>query len=104
MATFLLLGSGEFEPWSHEVEAEALAGATGDGRVAILPTASAPEGDEVFERWGRMGLGHYAERAVPAEIVPVRTRDDALRDDLADRSATRRWSTSPEGSPSTSRR
>jgi cyanophycinase len=85
MTTFLLMGSGEFEAWSHEVEAEALDGAAGDGRVAILPTASATEGDEVFERWGRMGLEHYAERNVPAEVVAVRTRDDALREDLAER-------------------
>ncbi len=85
MATFLLLGSGEFEVWSHSVESGALAGASGDGRVAILPTASATEGDAVFERWGRMGLDHYAERGVPAEVVPVLTRDDAFRDDLADR-------------------
>lgn len=85
MTTFLLLGSGEFEPWSHDVEAEALGVASGDGRVMILPTASATEGDDVFGRWGRMGLDHYAERGVPAEVLPVRTRDDALRDDLADR-------------------
>jgi len=85
MTTFLLLGSGEFEPWSHEVEAEALGAATGDGRVVILPTASATEGDDVFERWSRMGLDHYAAHDVPAEVLPVRTRQDALRADLADR-------------------
>ena len=39
--TFLLLGSGEFEPWVSETELEALGGATGDGTVVILPTASA---------------------------------------------------------------
>jgi cyanophycinase len=75
--TFLLLGSGEFEPWSHEVEAKALAAATGDGRVVILPTASAPDGAEVFARWGRMGLAHYEEARVPAEVLQVKTADDA---------------------------
>ncbi len=85
MTTFLLLGSGEFEAWSHDVEAEALGAATGDGRVAILPTASATEGDHVFERWAWMGLDHYAERGVAAEVVPVRTREDALSDELAGR-------------------
>jgi len=85
MATFLLLGSGEFEAWTHEVESEALAAASGDGRVVILPTASATEGEAVFDRWGRMGLDHYAERGVPADVVPVRTRDDAFRGDLAER-------------------
>lgn len=82
---FLLLGSGEFEPWSAEPERVAVEGATlgGDPRVAILPTASAPEGDAVFERWGRMGLEHYAAMGWPAAVLPVRTRADAEREDLA---------------------
>jgi len=83
--TFLLQGSGEFEPWTAGLERCALAGAVGDGSVAILPTASAPEGDEVFDRWGAMGLAHYAEMGVDAEIVPVKTREDAMRADLAER-------------------
>jgi cyanophycinase len=81
--TFLFLGSGEFEPWGTEVEATALADAVGDGSVAILPTASASEGDHTFERWGRMGLDHYRGDGVPATVVPVKTREDADRNDLA---------------------
>ncbi len=77
MPTFLLLGSDEFEPWSTEVESLALAEAEGDGSIAILPTASASEGDRVFDRWGRMGLVHYAESGVPASVVPVKVREDA---------------------------
>jgi cyanophycinase len=83
--TFFLLGSGEFETWTHEPERRLLAEASGDGSVVILPTASATEGDAVFERWGRMGLGHFAEVRVPAEVLPVKTRDDAMREDLAAR-------------------
>jgi cyanophycinase len=83
--TFLLLGSGEFEPWTHDVESKVLADAAGDGSVVILPTASAPDGDVVFDRWAKMGLDHYAEAGVAAEVLPVKTREDALRDDLADR-------------------
>jgi cyanophycinase len=79
---FLFLGSGEFEPWSTEVESTALADAVGDGSVAILPTASAAEGDHVFERWGRMGLAHYREDGVPAAVVPIKTPEDARRDEL----------------------
>ena len=73
--TFLLMGSGEFEPWSEEVERAALHGRP--PRVAICPTASAPEGDEVFERWASMGLEHYAGLGVEAAVVPLRTRADA---------------------------
>jgi cyanophycinase len=83
--TFLLLGSGEFEPWTHEVEARVLAQATGDGSVVILPTASSTEGDAVFDRWATMGLDHYAEAGVTAEVVPVKVREDAEREDWTDR-------------------
>jgi cyanophycinase len=83
--TFLLLGSGEFEDWTHDVEAKALAGAVGDGSVVILPTASSTEGDHVFERWGSMGLAHYRVSGVPAEVLPVKTRADANDDGLAAR-------------------
>ena len=85
MARFLLLGSGEFEAWSTEVERLALTDAVGDGSVVILPTASASEGDQVFDRWGRMGLDHYGEAGVSADVLPVKTREDAFRDDLAAR-------------------
>jgi len=83
--TFLLLGSGEFEPWTHEVEAKALAGAAGDGSVVILPTASTPDGEAVYDRWVRKALAHYAQAGVPAEHAAVKTREDALRDDIATR-------------------
>jgi cyanophycinase len=82
LPTLLLLGSGEFEAWSTEVESLALADAVGDGSVAILPTASASEGDRVFDRWGRMGLDHYAESGVPAAVIPVKVRDDAFDPDV----------------------
>jgi len=78
--TFLLLGSGEFEPWSEEVERVAL-----EGRppvVAILPAASAPEGDAVFDRWATMGLEHYASMGVEARVVPLKHREDGDREEL----------------------
>ncbi len=83
--TFLLMGSGEFEPWVCETELEALGGATGDGTVVVLPTASASEGDGVFDRWSSMGLDHYRSMGVRADVLPVKVRQDARRDDLAAR-------------------
>ena len=59
MTLFALLGSGEFEPWTEEVDRWLLERTTGSGRVLILPTASAPEGDAIFNQWGDMGLEHY---------------------------------------------
>ena len=82
---FLLLGSGEFEAWSTDVERRALELATGDGSVVILPTASAKDGDAVFERWAAMGLEHYRAAGVPAEVLRVKTPQDAAREDLAAR-------------------
>lgn len=73
--TFLLLGSGEFEPWSEEVERAALEGRP--GLVAICPTACAPEGDDVFDRWARMGTEHYAGMGIGSRVVPLKTRMDA---------------------------
>jgi cyanophycinase-like exopeptidase len=81
-----LLGSGEFEPWTEEVDRWLLTRTpAAEGTVLILPTASAPEGDHVFDRWGEMGLAHYRRLGLPAEVLPLKTKEDADRDDLADR-------------------
>ncbi len=82
---FSLLGSGEFDPWSVEVDRRLLSMAGRDGPVLILPTASAREGDEVFDRWGNKGLAHFSGMGVAAEVVPLKSRDDAGRDDLVAR-------------------
>jgi cyanophycinase len=80
---FLLLGSGEFEPWSAEAERFVLSGAAGDGSVAVLATASGREGDAVFERWTAMGLAHYESLGITAHALRVRTRADALEPGIA---------------------
>lgn len=80
MTWMALLGAGEFEPWSEAIDRWALgrAGADGrDGRVVIAPTASAPEGDETFEGWADKGLAHYRELDIRAEVLGLRTREDA---------------------------
>jgi cyanophycinase len=82
-ARFALLGSGEFEPWTAEVERDLLAAATGDGSVLILPAASAPEGDEVFDRWARLGTDHYRAAGIASAVLSLKTRADADREDLA---------------------
>ena len=50
-----LIGSGEFLPAMADVDAALLA-ATGQTRprVVILPTASWPDGEDVFRRWAAM--------------------------------------------------
>jgi cyanophycinase len=78
-----LLGAGEFDPWSEAVDRWALhrdrsgAANRGDGRVVILPTASAPEGEETFDGWAAKGLEHYGGLGIPADVLPLKTRQDA---------------------------
>ncbi len=77
-----LVGSGEFLPAMSEFDAGLLA-ATGRTRprVAILPTASWPDGEEAFARWASMGVAHFS--GLGAEVEPVRVRDRADADDAA---------------------
>lgn len=85
MPPMALLGSGEFEAWTEPVDRWLLERARPDrdGSVLVLPTASAPEGDGVFERWAEMGLAHFRGLGVPALAVPLKTREDAARPALA---------------------
>lgn len=80
--TVALIGAGEFLPEMAEFDAGLLA-ATGRARprVAILPTASYPDGEEVFIRWATMGVSHFGE--LGAEVEPVLVRDRAAADDPA---------------------
>jgi cyanophycinase len=77
-----LVGAGEFLPAMAEFDADLLA-ATGRSRprVALLPTASFPEGEEVFERRTAMADDHF--RSLGAEVEPVLVRDRAGADDGA---------------------
>jgi len=84
-AVFALLGSGEFESWTTAVDDWLLERTSGDGRILILPTASAPEGAAVFDRWARMGLDHYEGRGLNAEVVPLKDRADASDPDVVGR-------------------
>ncbi|MFL5726029.1 MAG: Type 1 glutamine amidotransferase-like domain-containing protein [Chloroflexota bacterium] len=73
-----LVGSGEFLPPMAEFDAALLA-ATGRPRprVAILPTASWPDGPEVFHRWATQGSAHFSGLGAEVEPVLVRDRTDA---------------------------
>ena len=83
---FGLLGSGEFDPWSEPVERWILERTrNGGGPVLVFPTAAAHEGDEAFDFWATKGLEHYRNMGVPAEVVPLKTRDDAHRDEIVSR-------------------
>jgi cyanophycinase len=77
-----LVGAGEFLPSMAEFDAGLLL-ATGRARprVAILPTASYPDGEDVFNRWAAQGVAHFG--SLGAEVEPVLVRDRAGADDAA---------------------
>lgn len=77
-----LVGAGEFLPAMADVDAGLLA-ATGRvrPRVAIVPTASWPDGEATFNRWAAMGVDHFS--SLGAEVEPVLVRDRADADDAA---------------------
>ena len=76
-----LVGSGEFLPAMAAFDAGLLA-ATGRSRprVAILPTASWPDGPDTFERWLELGAEHFRGLGAEVEPLPVRDRVDANDD------------------------
>ncbi len=77
-----LVGSGEFLPAIAEIYAGLLAATCRTRpRVVILPTASWPDGEEVFQRWASMGVDHFA--ALGAEVEPVLVRDRLDADDAS---------------------
>jgi cyanophycinase len=81
-----LLGSGEFDPWSEPVERWLIERSSRpDGVALVLPTAAAHEGEDSFQRWASKGLEHFASLDLRAELVPLRTREDADREDIVSR-------------------
>jgi cyanophycinase len=75
----VLVGSGEFTPAMEEVDRDLLA-ATGRlrPRVAVVPTASWPDGEETFMGWIEQGRAHFAALGAEVEGVELRTRADAF--------------------------
>lgn len=76
-APIALLGSGEFEDWNAPVDRWLIDSSQRGESVLILPTASAPEGDEVFDKWGDMGTEYFRRLGASPEVLPIKTRADA---------------------------
>src|ERR1035437_10249240 len=73
-----LVGAGEFLPAMAAIDAELLASSgRARPRVALLPTASWPDGEAVFLRWAALGVEHFEGLGAEVEVVPVRRRPDA---------------------------
>lgn len=79
--TLALVGAGEFLPPMESVDRELLARADG-ARVVVLPTASAPDGAGVPEKWARMGTEHFTRLGARVDALLALTRDDCARADF----------------------
>ncbi len=77
-----LVGAGEFLETMDEFD-HGLLSSTGRSRprVVILPTASAPDGEAVFQGWADQGVAHFS--ALGAEVEPVLVRTPAEGHDAA---------------------
>jgi len=75
----VLVGSGEFTVAMEEIDRDLLA-ATGRARprVAIIPTASWPDGNASFLGWLEQGRAHFSGLGAEVEGVELRTREDAF--------------------------
>jgi len=68
--TLALVGAGEFLETMSGVD-QALLDRAGGTAVAIVPTASAPDGRVVFERWLAQGVEHFNRLGATATGVPA---------------------------------
>jgi cyanophycinase-like exopeptidase len=86
MGTVALVGAGEFLPSMEPVDRYLLE-CLQNPRVAIVPTASAPDGDGVPQQWAAMGITHFARLGIRAEAVMLLTREDAHNPGIVSRLA-----------------
>ena len=75
--TIALVGAGEFLPPMLPVDKYLVERLIETPRVAIVPTASAPDGGDVPARWAKLGVEHFAQLGVAVEPVMLLDHADA---------------------------
>ncbi len=85
--TIALVGSGEFLPPILPLDQKLLTHIQGIPRVVVLPTAAAPDGPGVPERWAKMGVEHFGTLGAEVEAVMLLTREDAQKPELVEQIA-----------------
>lgn len=86
--TLALVGAGEYLPAMEPVDRALLAHLDAPARVVVLPTAAAPDGPGVPERWAHMGVEHFTRLAAEVQPVMLLTRADAENPALAEQIAS----------------
>lgn len=82
--TLALVGAGEFLDAMNTVD-RALLDRSGGLRVAVLPTASAPDGPGVPERWAKLGIEHFNALGAQTDGVMALDRETCNDQSIADR-------------------
>ena len=75
--TVALIGAGEYLPPIAKVDKVLLERVGDTPRVVVLPTAAAPDGPGVPERWAQMGVEHFSQLSAIVEPVMLLRRADA---------------------------
>ncbi len=81
---FALVGAGEFLDTMDTVDRHLL-DLAGGSKVAVLPTASAPDGPGVPERWAKMGIDHFDHLGAQTDAVMALDRAACSDPAMADR-------------------
>lgn len=80
--TLALVGAGEFLETMSKVD-RLLLDRCGGNKVMILPTAAAPDGDGVPQKWIRLGVDHFNRLGAQAEGLLVLDRSHCDDDGFA---------------------
>ncbi len=86
LGTLVLAGSGEYTPTMDIVDRH-LIQRLGGRSVLLIATACAPEGEDVMDRWERMGAAHFQRHGVEATPVRIRDQHDANQPEHSERIA-----------------
>jgi cyanophycinase len=73
---FALVGSGEFLPVMTPIDAMLLAARSQS--VAVIPTASAQDGEATFQKWITMAHSHFRKMDVEVRPIEVHDHDEAM--------------------------
>ncbi|HLX57191.1 MAG TPA: Type 1 glutamine amidotransferase-like domain-containing protein [Ktedonobacteraceae bacterium] len=75
--TIALVGAGEYLTTMNAVDQYLLEQLNEAPRVVVLPTASAPDGAGIPERWNQLGVEHFTQLGSAVESLMLLNHEDA---------------------------
>jgi cyanophycinase len=98
--TVALVGAGEYLPTMDPVDQYLIEQLQETPRVVVLPTASAPDGASIPERWNAMGVDHFARLGASVEPLLLLNREDASNPAFVEKLASANFIYFSGGKPS----